>query len=136
MEICLECSLEPQLCWSKGSRIGWREKLCPAVSHSQDLSPPHGDLWSWGSPSGLCRIEAQEPLYDWVWAGCTRGGHKHGQGSSLYPEKRVSCEPPAGNSAAFRRVNVSVSVLSLVAGLMAQHSNHYSEAEDMATQWP
>lgn len=37
---------------------------------------------------------------------------------------------------AFGRVNVSISVLSLVAGLMAQHSNRYSEAEDMATSDP
>lgn len=56
--------------------------------------------------------------------------------SSFSSEERLSCKPSAGNTHSIRGSKCNVSVLNLVACLLAHHSIHYNEAKHMATSSP
>lgn len=87
------------------------EQVGHSVSQRRPQPTPQ-ELWSW--EKGL---HASMLTTHWMWAGSTREGHKHGQGCSLCPEERLSCQPPMGSTGGTGVANVSVSDLNLMACL-------------------
>lgn len=140
MEICLESYSEHQLWRSEGSGVGSTEKLgCSALTTMALAHPPRGGL----ELGELFRIvlgggTGARCFYSilashWMWAVCTWRGHNHAQDSSLSSEERLSCEPPASKTHGIWGSKCNVSILNLVAHLVAHHSIHCNEAKDMAT---
>ena len=143
MEISLESYSEHQLWRSEGSGVGSRETLgCIALTTTALAHPPHGGLELGelfrivldGGTGARCFYSILASR--WMWAVCTWRGHNHAQGSSLSSEERLSCEPPASKTHGIWGSKCNVSILNLVAHLVAHHSIHCNEAKDMATSSP